>query len=188
MELKGLSYQSQTVNLLKKEHQAPDYLSKNPSGFVPCLMIDGEPYSESLAIIEWLDETYPTPALLPQDSKGRLTVRRLAQIIAVGVQPIQNLAVQQYVSSEPTERQAFARHWIERGFKTYESLVEKTAGSFSFGSEVTLADLCLIPQVYNANRFSVDMTPFPKIDRIYNTAMETSACQKAQPENQPDAN
>jgi maleylacetoacetate isomerase len=164
-------------------------LAKNPAGFVPTLEVDGIKLTESCAIIEWLEETHPAPALLPKDPLARAQVRQLAYTVAMGIQPIQNLRVQKYVSDEQAGRKKFAAHWIRTGFKVYEKLLARgNPGAFSFGDEVTLADLCLIPQVYNANRFEVDMGEFPLISGINGRALDTEPCQRAAPENQPGAN
>jgi maleylacetoacetate isomerase len=186
LNIKGIAYKSTPVNLLKGEHKSPTYLAMNPSAFVPTLMVDGSPMAESASIMEWLDETIPTPALLPQDSNSRAHVRQLMNTIQAGTQPIQNLAVQKYVSDDPVEKQKFACHWITKGFEVYEELLRRgNPGTYSFGAQITMADLCLIPQVYNANRFGVDMNLFPLIDGINKRCLATKECDDAVPENQP---
>jgi maleylacetoacetate isomerase/maleylpyruvate isomerase len=188
LALKGVPYQSVPVNILKGEHRDPAYMALNPAGFLPCLEIDGEPYGESLALIEWIEETWPTPALLPQDPLSRLYVRQLALTIAAGTQPLQNPFALKYYKLDDQERTKAARHWIERGLGTYETLLRKgRPGTYSFGGEVTVADLCLVPQVYNALRFQVDMSQFPLIEGIYERCLKTKECDAAAPHNQPGA-
>lgn len=186
---KGLPFKSHTINLLNQEHKAPSFLKVNPAGAVPTLVVDGVPHAESLAILEWIEETYPQRPLLPISPDDRALVRRLAQTIAVGIFPIQNLKVQKYVGQFGMNQQAFALHWINEGFVTYEQLLNQSNchGTYSFGGSVTLADLCLIPQVFNAIRFGLDMKRFPLIQGIYDRCLTLPACDKAAPQNQPDA-
>ena len=182
LALKGLAYQSVPVDLLKGEHRQQAYTNANPSAFVPTLYVDGTPYSESLAIIEWLEESYPHNQLLPNDPTSRLIVRQLAYMIAVGVQPLQNMSAQQYYSIDPQERQAYAQHYITTGFRAYEQRLNALgAATYSFGANLTLADICLIPQVYNAIRFACDMRPYPHIMRIYQTCRQLQSCHISSP-------
>lgn len=187
LELKNLSYKSTPVNLLKDEHKSAHYYGLNPTKTVPTLLVNGSPMRESLAIIEWLEEKFPTPALLPTDPDSRARVRELAYTIAMGIQPIQNLKVLNYVSSDPTNRIRFARHWIKEGFDALERKLQLTAGSYCFGSQLTLADICLVPQVYNASRFGVDLTALPLIREISDRCLALAACERAAPSNQPGA-
>ncbi len=187
LNIKNIPYQSHHIDLLKKEHLSQEYMKKNPSGLVPCLMTAYGPVSESIAILEWLEEIKPTPSLLPSDPYSRLLVRQLVQKIASGTQPVQNLSVQARVSSDPQERQNWAYYWIEKGLGSYEALLRNLSlnGTFSMGGEVTMADLCLIPQCYNAERFGVDLSLFPIINGIYRRTLKTKACSKAHPSNHP---
>jgi maleylacetoacetate isomerase len=190
LALKGVSYDSVPVNILKGEQRAPEYLKHNPAGFLPALVVDGKPYGESLAICEWIDETWPTPALLPKDPKDKMLVRQLALTIASGTQPLQNPSVTKYFVPNGTddERNAHAKHFIAKGLGVYETLLKRgKPGQFSFGDQVTLADICLIPQVYNAKRFNVDMSVTPLVAAIYDRALKTKACDAAAPHNQPGA-
>jgi len=188
LAIKGISYKSTPINLLKEEQKIDSYTANNPSAFVPTIKINGESLAESGAILEWLEEVYPTPAILPQDSLSRIKVRQLALTIIAGTQPIQNPAVLKTVSSSPEARQEFGRHWIANGLAVYEKLLERgNPGTYSFGSTVTMADLCLIPQVYNANRFNVDMSQFPLISGINQRCLATKECDTAAPHNQPGA-
>lgn len=186
--LKSVPFNSAPVNLLTKEHQSQNYLIKNPSGLVPCLEVQGKFLSESVSILEWLDETYPKNKILPQDPLDRQYVRELSGIIASGIQPVQNLKVMNYFSNDQAKKTQWGKYWIEHGLAFYEKRVQKTAGTYSFGGMLTIADLCLIPQVYNAIRFKVDLQKFPIIKKIYDHCLLTNECNKAHPDNQPGAN
>ena len=189
LAIKALPYKTVSVNLLKGEQKRPEYKRKNPAEFVPCLEIDGEIHCESLALLEWLDETYPGPSLCPGSPRERLWIRQLAHTIAVGVQPLQNpLALALHTKNTSVKREEVARYWIKRGLYVYESLLKKHGpGRFSCGADITLADICLIPQLYNAKRFLVTVSDYPLVERIYNNCLETPACQSSSPEQQPDA-
>jgi maleylacetoacetate isomerase len=187
LALKGISYRSVPVNLLKGEQRSPDYLKINPAGTVPCMQIDGVPFTQSLAIMEWLDEQYPKRPLLPVSPIDRLKTRELSLVIAADTQPLQNMGPQQYFSSDANKRAEYARHWIEKGLRTFETLVRPLAGTFSMGDSITIADICLIPQCYNAQRFNLNLSPFPTVQRIYRNALLTSECESAAPHNQPGA-
>lgn len=192
--LKGLTYDYMAVNLMPgvSEQKSDDYTSLNPQGRVPFL-IDGDvSLSQSPAILEYLDETYPEVSLLPKDIDERARVRQLSNIIACDIHPINNLSVltrlkTQFGASDD-DTQEWYRHWISEGFKGLEVLVsEKVTGRFCHGDTPTLADVYLVPQVWNANRFGVDMTAFPTLTRIADTCNEIEAFRVAAPEVQPDA-
>jgi maleylpyruvate isomerase len=154
---------------------------------------DGAVLTQSLAIIEYLEETHPEPPLLPRDPVGRAHVRALSLIVSADIHPIQNLRVMAYLRHkfDQTEESAFAwsRYWIEAGFDSYEAMLTQDAGSgtFSHGDQPTMADMCLVPQVFNAMRFKVDMKRYPAIQRIYDACMRHPAFDAAQPSKQPDA-
>jgi len=156
--------------------------------FIPVLEVLSEeprfPYlAESMAIIEWAEETHPSPPLLPVDPWERARVRQLAELINAGTQPLQNLRVQKYHSADETEQTKWNRHWSEHGLSAYEQLVQDTAGKFSFENQISLADLFLIPQCYNALRREIPIAKkFPTIHRIYMAALETEACKASAPE------
>ena len=161
---------------------------------MPALVLDsGEVLTQSLAILEYLEETHPEPPLLPKDPVGRARVRALSLIVSADVHPIQNLRVMGYLREKfgQTEESAFAwsRHWIETGFEAYEATIAKDrkTGTFSHGDMPTFADLCLAPQVFNAARFKVDMARYPTIQRIHAACMKHPAFDAAQPSKQPDA-
>ena len=194
LHLKGIAVEHASRHLRKGEQRAPDYAALNPQMLVPALVLDsGDVLTQSLAILEYLEETHPEPPLLPRDPVGRARVRALALIPTADIHPIQNLRVMNYLREKfgQTEESAFAwsRHWIETGFDAYEATVARDpkTGTFSHGDAPTMADLCLIPQVFNAARFKVDMKKYPTIQRIYDACMRLPAFDAAQPGKQPDA-
>ena len=194
LNLKGIEVEHASRHLRKGEQAAPDYVAINPQKLVPAMVLDsGEVLTQSLAILEYLEETHPMPPLLPRDPLGRARVLALALIPTADIHPIQNLRVMSYLRQKfgQTEESAFAwsRHWIETGFDAYEASVanDPKTGTFSHGDAPTMADLCLVPQVFNAARFKVDMTKYPTIQRIYETCMKHPAFDAAQPARQPDA-
>lgn len=194
LNLKGVAVEHASRHLRKGEQRAADYAALNPQMLVPALVLDsGEVLTQSLAILEYLEETHPQPPLLPRDPVGRARVRALALIPTADIHPIQNLRVMGYLREKfgQTEESAFAwsRHWIETGFDAYEATIAKDpkTGAFSHGDAPSLADLCLVPQVFNAARFKVDMKKYPTIQRIYDACMKLPAFDAAQPARQPDA-
>lgn len=197
--LKGLRYDYVPVHLVTDGGQQykEEYLSRNPVGEVPTLeMLDvsGQvvaTVSQSVAILEYLEEVFPQPALLPKEPAARAKVRQMVEIVNSSIQPIQNLKVMNRLQSQfQVERPAvldWCRHWVERGFQGMEKILQKTAGRHAFGDQVTLADVLLVPQEYNARRFQIDMNAFPIIQRICAEANTLPAFQQAVPERQPDA-
>lgn len=175
------------VNLLEGEQTSQPHRRRNPLGVVPVLeILRGEGPSqflaESVAIVEWLEETFPKPKLIPGDSFKRARIRQLSQIVNAGIQPLQNLKTMVFYSEESEKRNAWSKHWIRNGFQAYEALVKETVGKFSVGDQITMADLFLIPQCYNAKRFSVPLEEFSTIASIYNNAVETKEYKETQPE------
>jgi maleylacetoacetate isomerase len=188
LALKGLRYEAVPVNLLTGAQLTPEFRKISPAGAVPCLVADGAPLTESLAILEWLEERWPTPPLLPQDPVARHKARQLALTIAAGTQPLQNLAVLKRVGgADEAARKAHAQFYIAQGLGVYETLLGATSGEFSVGDAVTMADLCLVPQVYNARRFEVDLAKMPRVVAIAERCMQTEACRVSAPEAQPEA-
>jgi maleylacetoacetate isomerase len=188
LELKKVPYQKIAINLLSGDQRSAAQLERNPIGHIPTIEIEpGFHLSESLAIIEWLEERFPEPSLLPRDPKTRAVVREVSHMIAGGIQPLQNLKVLAAVADTAEGRNAWAKKWIEDGLTAVEKRLAPFAGSYSFGGQITMADLCLIPQVYNAYRYGVDMPSKPTLKRIYDTCMKTAECKRSAPENQPDA-
>ncbi len=190
LEIKGISYDAIPVNLLNGESESEAHLARNPAGFVPVLEIVNpenalagpEFLSESLSIIRYLEDLFPEPAVLPGSPLDRAHIWSLAEVINSGTQPIQNIPVMALHSSEPAAQKLWAQHWIRHGLEVYESLCSKQAGSFAYGNTLTLADLCLIPQCYNAERYEVDFRVFPTISRIYDSCINLVSLQKSHPD------
>ena len=195
LNLKGIEHEIIPVNMLKDggEQHSDNYRQLNPQGLVPTL-VDGEIIlGQSLAILEYLDEKYPQNSLLPGDAEVRARVRQFAQIIACEIHPLNNLRVLKYLKREMDinneVKDTWYKHWIKLGFDAFESGLGKIQrdGPYCFGSEVTLADLCLIPQMYNAHRFNVALDPYPTLCAIEQACLELDAFKQAVPENQGDA-
>ena len=195
LNLKNVPYESQYVNVVAGEHRQADYLRVNPQGLMPALATDtGALLSQSLALIEYLDEIYPRPALLPSLPIDRWYVRAFAQIIACEIHPLNNLRVLKYLKSQYqlSEKQAsedWYPHWISAGFKDMEDFLQhhRRYGQFCLGDTVSLADVCLVPQVFNAQRYRCDTSPYPTVMRIFESCMKLPEVQKAQPSAQGDA-
>jgi maleylacetoacetate isomerase len=196
LNLKGLSYDQVPVNLTRDggQQHAAEFRELNPQGLTPVL-VDGERViRQSMAIIEYLDETYDGEhTLMPVNTRERARVRALAQLIACDIHPLNNLRVLQYLEREfntpQVERDRWVQHWIREGFQALETLLatNPSTGLFCEGDEPTLADICLVPQVYNAQRYAVDLGPYPLIRRINAECLKLAAFDRARPENQPDA-
>ena len=191
LNLKGLSAEQLSYHLRKGEQRAADYLAINPQGLVPTFQgDDGATLTQSLAIIEWLDEIHPTPPLLPKDPLRRAQVRAFAQAIACDIHPVQNLKVLARLrdlglaEEKVTEWAAWANR---EGLSACEKLIAREAGPFCFGDAPTIADLCLVPQLANARRFGVDVAAFPRLLKAEAAAKELKAFADAAPERQPDA-
>jgi maleylacetoacetate isomerase len=195
LNLKGLDYEPRFVHLLKEggEQRRAEYQKLNPQGLVPTLIDEGATLTQSLAIIEYLEEAYPKPPLLPRRARDRAYVRALAQIVACDIHPLNNLRVLNYLKGGLVQGQEACRrwiqHWIHEGFSAFERHLESSAatGRYCFGDTPTLADICLVPQVYNARRFECDLSAFPTIQAIDENCMDLPAFQRAAPEHQPDA-
>lgn len=194
LNLKGIEYRLMVRHLRKGEQRDPAFLALNPQGLVPALATDdGAVLTQSLAIIEYLDEIHPQPPLLPDDPIGRARVRSLAQLIACEMHPLNNLRVLKYLKAPLGHEQAtidtWYRHWVATGFEALEQHLasEAATGAFCHGDRPTLADVCLVPQVTNARRFDCDLEPYPTIRRIDASCHELAAFRDAAPERQPDA-
>lgn len=192
LNLKGLAYEAIPIHLTKDggvQHGA-QFRAVNPQGRVPALALDnGDVITQSLAIIEYIDETHRTPPLLPSDPVARAKVRALADLIACDIHPLNNLIALQYLKRELKHEQAaidtWYHHWILQGFAALEAMLNP--GPYAYGNTATLADVCLVPQVFNARRLKVPLDNFPKIVAVDAACLKLAAFDKARPENQPDA-
>jgi maleylacetoacetate isomerase len=195
LALKGLEYESVPRHLLRDggEQRRPEYLALNPQGFVPALEHDGVVVTQSLAICEYLDECFPTPPLLPAGARERAAVRAMALAVACDIHPLNNLRVLQHLRMEYGQDDEglgrWARHWISRGFEALEQLVARHSGDgrHCFGKAVTLADVCLVPQVANARRVQLDLAPWPRLMAVTGHLESLPAFAAARPDVQPDA-
>ena len=183
------------IHLRRQEQRTPEFLKINPQGLVPAIIDDdGTIVTQSMAIIEYLDETRPdTPPLLPRDAVGRARARAIAQAIACEIHPLANLRVLQHLTNElgideATKTQRWYHHWVAVGLSAVEGLLNQSAtGQFCHGDTPTLADACLVPQIFNAKRVEADLDPYPTVLRIFDTCMRLRAFDAAQPSKQPDA-
>jgi len=192
LNLKGLEAERRFVHLRRGEQRAPAYLELNPQGLVPMLVVGGRRLTQSLAIIEYLDERHPLPPLLPQGDEERAFVRAVALAIACDIHPLDNTRVLHYLEHTlglgAEARDTWYRHWIDEGFRAIEALLAtRPASAFCAGETPTLADICLVPQVANANRFKMDLSPYPRIRAINAACLELAAFDRARPDKQPDA-
>lgn len=190
LALKGLDYDYVAYPLLDNAHRGPEHLALNPQGLVPTLQTPQGPVTQSLAILEWLEETYPDPPLLPADAWGRARVRSLAQMVALDIHPLNNLRVLRHIEAEfGADKGAWFRYWVDETFAPLEARLagEGETGRFCHGDAISLADLCLVAQVVNNRRFGVDMAPYPVIARIAEAALSVHEVAGAAPERQPDA-
>jgi maleylacetoacetate isomerase len=192
MELKALPYDYLPVHLVKGEHKKEAYAAVSPSLLVPTLELDsGEHLGQSMAIIEYLDETHPEPPLLPKEPLARAQVRALAQLIACEIHPINNLRVLKYLvhdlKVEEEAKNAWYRHWVRVGLEAFErELAQLPASKYTFGDTPTLADCCLVPQIFNGKRFNVDFAGLDRTMAAFDACMQHPAFQKAQPSSCPD--
>jgi maleylacetoacetate isomerase len=193
LNVKGLAPQREFVHLRKGAQRGDDYLAVNPQGLVPVLVTDdGQVLTQSLAIVEYLDETVPSPPLLPRDPGGRARVRGLAQAIACDIHPIDNLRVLRYlvhtVGAEEAQKDAWYKYWIDVGLEALERAVSRDAatGRFCHGNAASLADVCLVPQLANARRVDMDLSPYPTLVRIDAACQQLPAFADAAPSRQPD--
>lgn len=193
LNAKGLDWDYQAVDLLEGEQKAEAFRALNPLGLVPVLDTGDALLAQSPAIAEYLEEQYPEPALLPSDPIGRARVREMMHSVGCEIHPLQNLAVLMYVketySLDDAAVQAWGRKWIDRGFSALETLARERSsdGKFSYGDRLTLADAWLIPQLFNAHRFGLDLTPYPTLVGIDQHCRTLGAVAAAHPSKQPDA-
>jgi maleylacetoacetate isomerase/maleylpyruvate isomerase len=192
LNLKGLAYQPVFVHLAKGEHRAAAYAKVNPQALLPTLELDdGTRLTQSLAIIEYLDQKHPQQALLPKNAQERARVRSLSYLIASEIHPLNNLRVLQHLKRAlgQSEEQvnAWYRHWIADGLAKLEAELASHEGRFCHGDTPTMADCCLVPQIFNAKRYQSDLAPYPQTMRAFEACMQLEAFDRAQPSKQPDA-
>ncbi|HET7728629.1 MAG TPA: maleylacetoacetate isomerase [Usitatibacter sp.] len=192
LNLKGLEAERRFIHLRRGDQRDPAYLQMNPQGLVPMLVVGDRRLTQSLAIIEYLDEKYSQPPLLPPGPEDRAWVRAVALSIACDIHPLNNLRVLQYLGKtlgiDEARRDEWYRHWVREGFDALETqLAERATGPFCLGAAPTLADVCLVPQVANALRLKVDLAPYPRIRAINQACLQVPAFADAAPERQPDA-
>ncbi|HTM59405.1 MAG TPA: maleylacetoacetate isomerase [Burkholderiales bacterium] len=192
LNLKGLKYEPVFVHLAKGEHRQPQYAAVNPQALLPTLELDdGKRLTQSLAIIEWLEEKHPTPPLLPKESMARARVRSLAYLVASEIHPLNNLRVLQHLKRALNQTQeqidTWYRYWIADGLAKLEAELAGSSGKFCHGDSPSMADCCLVPQIFNAKRYNSDLAPYPTTMRVFENCMKVEAFDRAQPSKQPDA-
>lgn len=192
---KGIAYEPVFVNLLQGEQRRDEYRQTNPMGHLPCLVIDGVKYIESTAILELLEDLYPSPPLLPREPGDKARVRALMQIVNSGIQPLQNLVVLDRIGEDKDKRLDWLRHWISRGLAAWERLAASYRedgfvkdGPFAYGAQFGAADALLLPQLYAARRFGLDLAPYPTILQVDEATKDLPFVKAAYPDAQPDAN
>jgi maleylacetoacetate isomerase len=190
---KGLAYEPHYVSLPNMEHRNPAYLALNPQGLLPLLIDDGHSYIQSMAIIEYLDEAYPEPLLIPKDIRSRAYVRAVSQIIGCDMHPLNNVRVLNHLKTQfgadEAATKAWYAHWITQGFRGLEDYLARMRlhGRYCLGDSVTMADVCLVPQVFNAARFDCPVDGYPIIKAIFERCVELDAVKSTQPDTQKDA-
>lgn len=186
LNLKGIAYDSVSVDLRADDQKSADYRARNPQGFVPMLEMDGHRLTQSLAIIDYLDATHPEPRLVPEDAAARSHVLAMALIVACDIHPLNNLRVLRYLARELGQdepvRDAWYAHWIAEGLPALEALAQDHAGRFLFGDGPGVADICLVPQLYNARRFAVPLDAYPTLVRVDAEAQGHPAFAAAHPD------
>lgn len=193
LNLKGIEYENQFVHLRKKDQYEDPFLALNPQGLVPVLVDADNVINQSVAILEYLDETHPEPAFLPDSASDRAYVRSIVLAIACDIHPLNNLRILRYLDYnfklDESQRNEWYRHWIDVEFRALETKLSaaKLHGKFCFADSPTMADICLVPQISNARRFNCDLNDFPILVEIDNNCRQLEAFQRAAPENQPDA-
>ena len=185
LALKNINYEYKGINLLEGEHLTKEYLKLNPSSRVPSLIYDGNIFTHSTAILEYLEEVVPSPRLLPLDPVMRAKARAIVDVIVADIQPLQNIGILKHVGENKYVE--WGKHWIEKGFIAVERYLQERHGLYCVGDEVTLADVCLVPQVFNAvNRFQVDIKQFSLINEVSSRLSELPAFKISHPLVQPD--
>ncbi len=191
LNLKGIEHELLPLNLFTGEQKSTEFLALNPDGLLPVLQVGDDYLTQSMAILEYLEEAYPQTHLLPENLVQRAYVRALAQTIVSDIHPLNNLRVQKYLGNEmgvgDDNKLQWYRHWIAVGFSALEKRLAQSAGNFCAGDDLSVADVCLIPQVYNAHRFDCPMENYPTINRVNQDCLKLPAFAKAAPEQQTDA-
>ena len=191
LELKGVSYDQVTHDLRLGAHREADFLDVAPQGLVPALDVGEGVLTQSLAILEWLEETHPAPPLLPAAPVDRAIVRAMAEAVACDIHPLNNLRILTFLRAEfaasEAQVEAWIARWITEGFTALEAMIARQGGAFAFGDQPSLADCCLVPQVYSANRFGVDLSAFPRIREVVARSEALAPFAAAHPSRQPDA-
>ena len=192
LNLKGLKYEPVFVHLAKGEHRAAQFAAVNAQALLPTLELDdGTRFTQSLAIIEYLDEKHPEPRLIPKDAISRARVRSLALLVACAIHPLNNLRVLQHLKKALGQSQeqidTWYRYWVADGLAKLEAELAGKAGKFCHGDAPTMADCCLVPQIFNAKRYNSDLAPYPTTLRLFENCMKLEAFDRAQPSKQPDA-
>ena len=193
MNLKELAYTPRYVSIAKREHRAAGYLDVNPQGLVPALAEDGKVVAQSLAILEFLEEHTPQPPLLPKGLHERAYVRSLSQIVACEIHPLNNVRVLKYLeqrwATPPDARMEWYRHWMAEGLSAFEATLQRSgkAGAYCHGDKVSLADVCLVPQIYNARRFECPLASYPRTVEIAERCAQLEPFVRAHPDTQDDA-
>ena len=187
LHLKGLAFEQRPVDLRIGAQRSEAFLALNPQGLVPALEVEGRILTQSPAILEWLEDRYPTPPLLPTDPFDRAQVRAMAATVACDIHPLNNLRVLKAAKALGADANDWAAQWIRPGFDALETQIASLGNGWSFGDAPTLADCCLVPQIYSARRFDVDVSAWPRIAAIEARAAEHPAFQAAHPDTQPDA-
>ena len=190
---KGLAYETRSIDLLAGDQRGAEHRANNPAGYVPCLVVDGRPLGESVAILEWLEETFPAPPLLPRDAWERARVRQVVETVNAGIQPLHNLSVLHAHAAEPEAQRAWARRFLERGLAALEAIVTDIAretgrdGPYVMGEALSLADVVIVPQLYQARRFGADLACCPRVVALDERIARLDAAIASSPERQPDA-
>ena len=192
LNLKGLKYEYLPVNLVELDHKSESYLAANPQGLVPALELpSGQVLAQSVAIIEWLEQSYPDPALLPKDALEQARIRSMINTICCDIHPLCNVSVTNYLKDRYSAGQEATAHWyttwMHRGFSAIEQVLAANNSAYSFGEMPCMADIFLAPQVYNARRFDVPMHDFPHLERVVDSCMQLDTFAQAAPDVQPDS-